>query len=413
MNSIPSIKSAKPDRSESKRIFWLMFTLIVFSWISIKMVLPALPELVDALHTDHSGVKLSVSIYLISFALSKLVWGAIVEKIGCRRTLHYSLIITLFGTFIAIVSFNLPLYIAGRALEGIGMGAAGPVSRKLLVNYFDRKTLSARISMINATAATMPALAPIFAGHLLHWINWQAIFGTFFLMTAILLYFILRLLPPHIHDFTNYEEFSTVKILKTYHAILKEKVFLGYTLPFAASIGGLLGYYSAMPYWYHVQLHIPKHLFAYFTVPTVAMYVFGLLFSGWLIKKKTVEAIMVYAASLSVAVTFLTLILAVFNTTPIISIVVAMSLFGFTAGLISPNASAGVLVHFKELAAPTSALVGVTVFGTASFTSAITMNMHINETLWAIVAYLGTLSVISLIASYFWIWLPSLKKNSL
>lgn len=413
MDTTPLMERVKTERSESERIFWLMFTLIVFSWISIKMVLPALPELVDALHTDHSGVKLSVSIYLICFAFFKLVWGVIIEKIGCRRTLHYSLIITLFGTFIAIVSYNLPLYIAGRALEGIGMGAAGPVSRKLLVNYFDRKTLSTRISLISATAATMPALAPIFAGHLLHWINWQAIFGTFFLMTAALFYFILRLLPSHIHDFTKNEEFGTVKILKNYRAILNEKVFLGYTLPFAASVGGLLGYYSAMPYWYHVQLHIPKHYFAYLAVPTVGMYVFGLLFSKWLLKKKTVETVIVYAASLSVAVTFLTLIFAIFNTHTIISIVVAMSLFGFTAGLISPNASAGVLVHFKELAAPTSALAGVIVFGAASLTSAITMDIHIRETLWAIVAYLGTLSAISLIASYFWIWLPSLKRDAL
>ena len=132
-----------------------------------------------------------------------------------------------------------------------------------------------------------------------------------------------------------------------------------------------------------------------------------------LLGHKSVETIMVYGALLSVTVTLLTLILAVFNTDAIISIVVAMSLFGFTVGLISPNATAGVLVHFRELAAPTSALVGVIVFSTASLTSAITMDIHINETLWGIVAYLGTLSAISLIASYFWIWRPSLKRDVL
>ncbi len=257
INSTPLTKSAKPNRLESERVFWLMFALAVLSWVSIKMVLPALPGLADALHTSSSSVKLSVSIYLIFFAFSQPVWGAIIQKIGCRRTLYYSLIITLLGSFIAMVSFDLPLYIAGQTLEGIGMGASGPISRTLLVNYFDRKTLSARIGIISGTAATMPALAPIFAGYLLLWINWQAIFGTFFLMTAILFYFIHRLLPQSISSVTDQKELTAVEILKTNFAILRQSAFWGYTFPYAMSIGGLLGYYSAMPFWYHVQLHIP------------------------------------------------------------------------------------------------------------------------------------------------------------
>ena len=73
---------------------------------------------------------------------------------------------------------------------------------------------------------------------------------------------------------------------------------------------GLLGYYSAMPYWYHIQLHIAEHRFAFVAKPTVGMYVSGLLFSGWLVKKKSIETIMIYGASFSVITTFILLILA-------------------------------------------------------------------------------------------------------
>ncbi|MEA3491003.1 MAG: MFS transporter, partial [Campylobacterota bacterium] len=171
-----SAQSVKPNQSEKKRIFWLMFALAVLSWISLKMVLPALPSLVEALHTSSSGVKLSVSIYLLFFAFSQLVWGVVIQKKGSRSTIYYSLSITLLGTLIAITSLNLPMYIAGRTLEGIGLGALGPVTRTVLVNYFDRKELSVRFSIIIGTAATMPALSPLFAGYLMVWINWQAIF---------------------------------------------------------------------------------------------------------------------------------------------------------------------------------------------------------------------------------------------
>ncbi len=388
-----------------------MFAFAVLSWTSIKMILPALPGLVDALNTSSSGVKLSVSIYLIFFAFSQLVWGVIIQKKGSRRTIYYSLTITLIGTLIAIISSNLPLYIVGRTLEGICMGAVGPVTRTVLVNYFDHKALSVRISIIIGTAATMPALAPLFAGYLLIWINWQAIFVVFFMMTATLLYFIYRLLPSPLHETIDHESFKMVKIFKNYLAILKQKEFWGYTLPYAAISGGLLGYYSAMPYWYHVQLHIAEQHFAYLVIPTVGMYVFGLLVSRWLIRKKTIETIMVYGTLFSLAAACIAFVLALFNIDALIGIVVVMSLLGFSASLISPNANAGVLVYFKQVAAPTSALVATTLFSSAALTSTITMNIHIDKTLWALAAYLGTLSIISLLAGYFWMWIPSKKRS--
>ncbi len=387
-----------------------MLSMALLSWISLKMVLPILPGLTDELHTSSSGIKLSVSVYLIFFAFSQLVWGAVIQKRGSRRTIYYSLIITLVGTLIAIVSFNLPLYLIGRTLEGIGLGAAGPVTRTVLVNFFDRKELSVRISMMVGTAATMPALAPIVAGYVLYWIDWQAVFGVFFLMTTILFYLIYRLLPPDLHDTVNDEELTTLKIFRNYFSVLKEKAFWGYILPYVAISSGMLGYYSATPYWYHVQLHISEHHFTFLAIPTVSMYIFGLFVSGWLIKRKSIETIIIYGASLSVAATFLLLILATFNIDGIVSIVVVMSLFGFSASLISPNANAGVLMHFKKLAAPTSALVATILFGVASLTSAITMNIDISETLWVLAAYLGTLSVIALLAGYFWMWLPAMKS---
>lgn len=411
MNSTSSLKLLKPDSSESVRIFWLMYALAVLSWISIKMILPALPGLADALNTSSSGIKLSVSMYLIFFALSQLVWGVIIQKKGSRRAIYYSLTITMIGTLIAMTSFDLPLYIVGRTLEGIGMGALGPVTRTVLVNYFDHKALSVRISIIIGTAATMPALAPLFAGYLLVWINWQAIFTVFFMITAILFYFIYRLLPSPLHETIDHEAFSIVKILQNYLAIVKQKEFWGYTLPYAAISGGLLGYYSAMPYWYHVQLHISEQHFSYLVLPTVGMYVSGLMVSRWLIKTKSIERIMVYGTVLAFSAACLAFVLAILNIDALIGIVIVMSLFGFSASLISPNANAGVLVYFKQVAASTSALVAMTLFSSAALASAITMNIHIDKTLWALALYLGTLSVIALLAGYFWMWLPFRKRD--
>ena len=60
----------------------------------------------------------------------------------------------------------------------------------------------------------------------------------------------------------------------------------------------------------------------------------------------------------------------------------------------------------KIVAAPTAALVAVVLFGTAALTSIVTMNVHIRDTLWPVAGYLGTFSLIGLVAAYFWVWIP-------
>ena len=65
----------------------------------------------------------------------------------------------------------------------------------------------------------------------------------------------------------------------------------------------------------------------------------------------------------------------------------------------------------KNVAAPTAALVAVVIFGSASLTSIVAMNLNIRDTLWPVAGYLGTLSLIGLAASYFWVWRPYRSKK--
>ena len=122
--------------------------------------------------------------------------------------------------------------------------------------------------------------------------------------------------------------------------------------------------------------------------------------------KIDLEEIFFLGMLLALCTAVVTILLAILKVSGVASIVVVLSLYAFSAGLVSPNANAGVLVKFKQVAAPTAALIAVGLFGTAALTSMITMNVHIQDTLWPVAGYLGTLSLIGLVAAYFWVWRP-------
>ena len=385
---------------EKKRIFWLTFALVVISWISLKIVLPALPSLPAIFQCADSGVKLSVSLYLLFFALTQPFWGGMIQRYGSRNSMFLGLLIAASGSLIVFFSKSLIFYIIGRSLEGFGYGAASPVGRTWLTKYFEKKELASFIGIISGVAAAMPAVGPIIGGYLTVHIDWRAIFILLFLLTVSFLYAMHRWLPRERNDQETDTTVHLSGLVKIYSSIISSRRFWGYTFPYACLLGGLLGYYSAMPYWFHTQLGISQHTFSYLAIPTVSLYIIGLLSVGRIVKKYDIDNILISGLLLFLFVVMAAIILAFMHLNGVYIIVLIMSGTGFATGLVVPTANAGVLSYFRNIAAPASAMVGVVIFSFSSLTSWITMNLQIRESIWPLVIYISSLSLLSLVTGY-------------
>ncbi|MBN5019675.1 MULTISPECIES: hypothetical protein [Stenotrophomonas] len=56
------------------RVLLILSALMSFASISTDIYLPALPSLVDALHTTAASIELTFSGFLIGFSLGQLIW---------------------------------------------------------------------------------------------------------------------------------------------------------------------------------------------------------------------------------------------------------------------------------------------------------------------------------------------------
>ena len=403
-NSTPDNCVSNTDQT---RVFWLIFSLVLLSWLSIKIVLPALPGFPEIFGCSADGVKISVSLYLLFFAFSQPFWGGVVQKNGYRRAIVLSFIVAMTGSLVAMLSSSLFVYIVGRCLEGIGIGAASPIGRTLLVDSFERAKLTSRIGLISGIAAIMPALAPILGVYLMMLIGWRAIFALLFVLTLAWFCGALKWLPQS-HMKSPKETPITLKsLLEINLTILKNKGFWGFALAYASMLGGLLGYYSAIPYWFHVQLGVSPGVYPYLVVPTVLLFLGGLSFSGILAGKRSTEVLLISGLLSSLIAASAAIGLMLLGLRGVWIIVSTMSLYGFAVGIVTPQANAGVLIRFKYAAAPASALLSLIIFGSASLTSGIAMRLSVCGSLWQLTLYVCLLSVCGLLAGYFWIWRPS------
>ena len=128
--------------AKKKKIVAFGFVLVALSYMSIKLSTPALPLLQYQFHTEAFYLKLSGMLYLIFFALSQLLWGAISRFFARRHIIFWGLFVASIGTLVTMVSVTVWMFILGRVIEGIGMGVGSCLCRILMSDRLEKQEIA-------------------------------------------------------------------------------------------------------------------------------------------------------------------------------------------------------------------------------------------------------------------------------
>lgn len=376
---------------EKTYLKWLLIWLFALSWCSMKLSLPVLPVLVDALHTSDSLIKLSVSVYFTCYAASQIAWGALSEKYGRRPITVAALIMAGAGALTSTFCSTLHGYMVGRALEGMGIGAISSIGRAILADVFERKVMAKIMTIVSFFTGLMPALAPIAGGFILTGLGWRAVFAAFFLLllpSLIITYFSLP------ETFKNYHrDTPLLGVFLKYKSLMVNRHFWEISSSYALAQGFLLGYYAAMPFWYVAQFHINEQHYAFLALVSVGVYVTTLMIVRCLIDVISLEKLIRIALSIGVVTAGLLCLFALVGVHGVLPIVIVMGFFAIVPGITSPCVSAVLMKRFSSEAAMVSALTATFMFFMAAVFSYLESRLN--------VTHLGELATLMLITTVF------------
>lgn len=139
------------------------------------LVLPVLPDFPRLLHTTVDNASWLVTATLVAGAVATPTLSRLADMFGKKRMMLVALAIMVAGSVMGAFSHALPLIIASRALQGVGV-ALIPIGIAIMRDELPRERLPLGVSVMSATLAIGAGAGLPLAGVIVQHVDWHAIF---------------------------------------------------------------------------------------------------------------------------------------------------------------------------------------------------------------------------------------------
>jgi MFS family permease len=139
------------------------------------LILPLLPELPALLDTTADNASWLVTATLLSGAIVTVTLSRLADMYGKRRMVLVALGVTVLGSLLGALGQDLPLLIAARALQGVGVSLV-PIGIAMMRDELPRERLPLGIAIMSATLAVGAGAGLPLGGAIATHLDWHAIF---------------------------------------------------------------------------------------------------------------------------------------------------------------------------------------------------------------------------------------------
>jgi len=335
----------------------LLTALVAIGSFSVSIYTPSMPALVADFHTRPAMVKLTLSLFLVGFAVAQLVYGPLSDRFGRRPVLVGGLAIYVIGSLACVAAPSIEAMIAARFLQALG-ACAGPVLGRAVVRDVHGREGTARVlAWIGAATTLSPAIGPTLGGSIHVWFGWRGNFVLLAVFGAVLLATTWRLLGE-----TNRQlDPAAVRLAPmagNYHRLLTDRRYLGYMLSGSCIYAGLYAWIAAAPFLFVDRLGFAPDYYGALTVITTGSYVGGSVTAARLTPAVGLDRMILIGCALAVVGAAAMNVLALAVALSAAALLGPMMLFSFGMGLTLANALAGGLLPYPRMAGAASALLG-------------------------------------------------------
>ena len=331
--------------------------LVALGQFAIDIYLPSLPAMVDNLHADKHSVQLTLTFFLIGFAVSQLIYGPLSDRFGRRKILLIGLTIFLVGAVGASLAQTVSFLVGMRLIQGLGIGAANVLCRAILHDLYTGKECAKKVSTLGVLWVLSPIIAPVIGGYIQEYAGWRMNF-IFLICFVGLVWLWCIFFLPETKDLGQIQSIHPRAIIKNYAFLLSCRPFVGYVFVDFFMYGILSAFYVAGPFLLQTVLKISPIMFGWMMLIISCGYMIGTSINLLLLHHWEPRQIIRCGLLLIFVISSILLTIAWFGIFSVTAIVVPLTILFCAIALIFTNCISVCLSFSHHLAGSTSALWG-------------------------------------------------------
>jgi MFS transporter, DHA1 family, multidrug resistance protein len=372
----------------------LLALLTAIGPLSVDLYLPSLPDIGRSLAASAADVQLTISSYLIGFALGQIVHGPLSDRYGRKPVMLAALIVFAVATLACALAPTIETLIAARLVQALGSSGAIVLARAVVRDLYEGSRAGRELSVMATIMGLAPVLGPVIGGVLQIAFGWRSNFV--FILGAGLIAFVAvwRLLPETRRD-TSTKPLALRDVWASYRAVAGHPGLRAHLGIITASFTGLFVFISGAPFVLQNLFHLSPFGFGIAFAIASSGYIVGTFIATQIVVRIGIDRTLGWG-TLGLCAGGLAMVVATWLAPgEVAGIVLPMTLYLIGLGLTQPQALAGALQPFPQRAGAASSLVGFVQQSTAALAGA-AVGHALGETAWPLaigVALAGCLTL--------------------
>ena len=251
----------KPIKDKHQGISTILaFSLLPLSGFATDIYIPSLPTMAATIGVSDIQVQLTLTLFLISYGVSQLFIGSVLDSFGRYKINLISLLIFAISCLVIANTGNIYLIYLMRIIHGLTVGAIVVSKRAYFVDQFQGDKLKHYLSLFSIIWSTGPIIAPFIGGYLQNAFGWESNFYFLGGLAAVLL--ILEYIFSG-ETLKHATEFNLKNITGIYSTMIKTTSFTLGIVMLALAYCMVMIYNMTGPFIIEHQLHLTPVIAGY------------------------------------------------------------------------------------------------------------------------------------------------------
>jgi len=354
--SMEATAAPRSSRLEGRTLLVFLTLLAALGMLATNMYLASFPSLGKELAATPAQVKLTLTVFLLGFAVGQLVIGPLSDKFGRRVLLLSGLVLYALTSALIAVAVNIEWMLGLRVAQAVAACTGSVLARAVARDLFSGDELTRSLGFVTTMVAAAPGFSPLIGGLIETFFGWRATFALLALV-GVFSTLVVWFRVPETHHARDTAP-GIGQAFASYFTLLAKRDFIVPTLATTCAMAGLFAFFASAPGIFIERYGVPPALFGLIPCVTVFAVFAGGFSAPRLAKKWPGYRPIVFGLVMMLIGSSSILALSIAGDPGMFAVLGVLLFFLFGMGVVNPLSTVFALRPFPEKAGAASALIG-------------------------------------------------------